>query len=280
MNAENRMYLSVDGFDPYPEVRYEKGWLETSSFPSGCEEYVRVTAHFYQEVTYCVCMRIHSSADIMRLFMITDAVRRYGVKRVGVFIPYLPYARQDRVCMVGESLSASVMANLLNAQQYEFVMAYDPHSDVMPALINNFVTINPVGHLMQALKDYPDAVLCSPDAGAVKRVEKLAHMVGYTGQIAMALKARTGDGVSTSTFIGDVSDKDVIIVDDICDGGATFLSLAERLKLEGAAHVVLCVTHGLFTKGADRLFDNGIDAIYCTDSFVKETDPRIKRFAQ
>lgn len=247
------------------------GGVEYSSFPSGCEEHVRVIwpADVYGRSDVLMNVRMRSSADIMRMLMVTDALRRDGAKSIQAYIPYLPYARQDRVCNKGEALSAKVMADLINSQNYDAVLCCDPHSDVMPALINNCITIMPVSHLMRAIADNPGAILCSPDAGAIKRVAKLSAMVGHDGEIVTALKSRVMGGVSVTSINGDVAGKTVIVVDDICDGGGSFMALAPLLKDRGASKVVLCVTHGLFTKGVNALLSGGIDHVYCTNSCKK-----------
>ena len=247
--------------------------VQESSFPSGCEEYVRVIDRGYRydfSDGIQISIRIQSARDIMRLFMATDAIRRAGCKKVHAYIPYLPYARQDRVCSSGESLSAAVMANMINAQGYESVTSIDPHSDVMPALINNYQSIGHSGHLISAMRDNADAVLCSPDAGAVKRVSSFAKGVLYSGDIIEASKKRVNGAIYTKPITDDLTGRSVIIVDDICDGGGTFIGLASKLKEAGAKKVILCVSHGLFTKGVEVLYEGGIDAIYTTNSYVMD----------
>lgn len=119
----------------YPES-YDT-WFRANHFPSRCEEHVHVRFDEFtipKELT--IRVRFTCNADIMRLFLATDAVRRMGVETVHLHIPYVPYARQDRVCYPGEALSAAVFAKLINAQGYDSVHCWDCHSDVMPALID------------------------------------------------------------------------------------------------------------------------------------------------
>ena len=270
------IHIPITNFNPrflYDIDRYGSqgtAFATWSSFPSGCEENIQIlgSVNGYDVV---LSARIQSSGELMRLFLATDAVRRMGATSVSAFVPYLPYARQDRVCHGGEALSAAVMANLINAQRYKSFMSFMPHSGVMPALINNFSEYRHVGHLVDAVTEYPEAKLCSPDAGALKRTGDLARMIGHDRGIVTALKDRSTTGVSTSVVLGDIENGDVIIVDDICDGGATFIALADVLKNKGAKRVVLCVAHGLFTKGVEHLRSNGIDAIYTTNSYMLPT---------
>jgi len=260
----------------HPNDRVRAIW---SSFPSGCEEHIKVvgpvSGHHVR-----INARIQTNGELMRLFLATDAVRRMGAKSVSVFIPYLPYARQDRVCNPGEALSASVMAKLINAQGYTSVMSLDPHSDVMPALIDNYTTMRFVGHVMAAKAAYPDAVFCAPDLGAMKRVDLMSAAVGNTNGICFTTKRREDGKVIPGAIMGaDLLNKDVIIVDDICDGGRTFIELSKKLKYAGAQKVILCATHGLFTHGLDVLLNDGIDAIYTTNSFMLDSidESRINR---
>lgn len=255
--------------------------LRRSSFPSGMEEHVRVEGEVKGHDVTIVSV-LQSDKDIMALLLATDAVRRAGANSVALVMPYLPYARQDRVCTPGEALSAKVMADLINSQNYTEVISYDCHSMVMPALIDNYKQPTFFDHVAGALKDYPEAVLCAPDAGAVKRTQEAAISVGKDhNKVVMATKDRLSTGrVVTSSIVGDVLGKAVIVVDDICDGGGTFLALADKLWEMGATAVILCVTHGLFTKGIDILLEGGITDIYTTNSINREhlQDQRLKVF--
>ena len=240
-----------------------------SSFPSGCEENVVISRDpFLFPPVGWINVRIKSSADIMRLFLTTDALRRQGTETLHVVLPYLPYARQDRQCHPGEALSAKVFADLINERGYASVVSYDPHSDVMPALLDRFVLGVCRGHVLAAVKANPGATLVAPDAGAVRRVREMAMGIGQDpDRIVRSLKARTAGAVTTLIAESSVPDT-CVIVDDICDGGATFIALSAELRKRGATKVVLCVTHGLFTRGIKALLDGGIDEIYTTDSFA------------
>ena len=119
-------------------------------------------------------------------------------------------------------------------------------------------------------------ILISSDAGSLKKIYKIADILRYTGDIITCSKHRDTDGnlskinVPTSecdgygcqVYINDCDKKDLIIIDDICDGGATFLLLAEELKkLNKNVHISLYVTHGIFSKGLDIILDK-IDKVY------------------
>jgi ribose-phosphate pyrophosphokinase len=204
---------------------------------------------------------LYNTQDIITLLMLADALKRMGTPIYALHIPYFPYARQDRVCNPGEALSVKVMADLINSIEAKVVIVTDPHSDVTPALLNN-VEVRTAEHC--GIHDIIGSklVIC-PDAGAEKRIQKLR--VPYV----MATKIRdvkTGDIIDTKLYDYEnkVPGKDVIIIDDICDGGRTFIELAKVLKAHGAASVSLYVTHGIFSKG-HAVFQRLIDDVYHFD---------------
>ena len=160
----------------------------------------------------------------------------------------------------------------------------DCHSDVLPALINNCENIPVAKIIKRSIKDLDiildrtDCVLVSPDAGANKKVLSVAKAYGGL-KVIRADKVRntsTGEITGTEVYCDDLSGAHCVIIDDICDGGYTFIKLAEKLKEKGAGMITLYVTHGIFSKGFD-VFDGLIDKVYTTNSFVGEiNDPKFK----
>lgn len=183
-----------------------------------------------------------------------------------------PYGRQDRVCEDGDSLSIAVFAALINAQGYASVVIHDPHSDVTSALFDRveIITQDQVynmcfGYLFGTIN--PDRILVAPDAGAAKKAAVIAGQGGFS-DVLYASKSRnlaTGEIVKL-TLSGDVAGKDVVVIDDIADGGYTFIQLAKLLDEGGAKTKTLIVTHGIFSKGTKVLTDV-YDAVYTTNTF-------------
>lgn len=213
-----------------------------------------------------------NSVDVMRLLMITDALRRMGAVRIMLDLPYIPYARQDRVANTGEALSIQVFAQLINAQKYEKVVVYDAHSEVSLALIDRVYNVSQ-DQLLLGMKKYitPDkTVLVAPDAGALKKAHAVAKELGivtvlHGGKIRdTKTGAITGTEVYTNRMFRDFS---FLIVDDICDGGKTFIELAKVLQPlhdSKKQKIFLAVTHGIFSKGLE-VFDGYIDHIYVVE---------------
>ena len=229
--------------------------------------------------------KLHNSDDVMRLLMVNDALRRYAPgATVNLRMPYVPYARQDRVCNEGEALSIKVFCDLINSMNFNKVTITDPHSDVTPALLNNCVIISQED-ILDSFKGYKEdwdlysklmnneITLVSPDAGAEKKILKVAQYFGGLDIIHASKVRDTRTGNITETKINDnpyPDGKDLLIVDDICDGGFTFIKLAEQLKRLNPRSINLYVTHGIFSKGYQVLFDAGIKRIYTTDSFPQK----------
>ena len=199
-----------------------------------------------------VIARIHNSDDLIALCMTIDAIRAENPRcRINLALPYVPYARQDRVCSEGEALSIRVLANLINSLECSGVLIVDPHSDVTPALIDNVFVCQAHG-VFETCKDWSDEWIVAPDAGATKRCEAFAKAVGAKGVIQCIKKRDPATGkLSGFKCLDDVAGKKVTIVDDICDAGGTFLGL--RSELAAASQVDLAVTHGIFTQGVAKV---------------------------
>lgn len=224
------------------------------------------------------------SSSILQLLMITDALRRMGVKAIHLYCPYFPGARADRVDQTknpGEALGVKIYADLLNAQNYERVFIFDPHSFVAPCLIDNCTTISNHQFVIMAIAtEFPDGcgvatedlVLVSPDAGANKKIDDLAKALGGM-RIVRADKARdimTGALVpgACEVFANTLENKTCLIVDDICSKGGTFKPLAAQLRRLGAKNVYLIVSHDEGVSDLDSLREAGITKVITTNSLT------------
>ena len=204
-----------------------------------------------------------------------------------LYIPYCTGGRSDRKFEEGGiNYIKTVIAPIINAQNFEKVTVIDPHSDVLEACINNFESRSNHDLVVKALKNVDNKneaqdriVLVSPDAGALKKVFKIQQKFGIKNMI-IGSKNRDLKGNITHTSIGgdvsDVENKTFVIVDDICDGGRTFIELAKVIKEKyyNNSKVILIVTHGIFSKGFDTIFEH-IDEVYTTDS-IKEFESNDK----
>ena len=226
-----------------------------------------------------VSAQLRHSDDIMMLLLTIDAIRRMlPAARIHLDIPYFPYARQDRVCNPGEALSVRVMADLINSLHCEQVTVVDPHSDVTPALINHCRVKTSADIILDSaltqLIQQKNLHLVSPDAGAEKKVRSLLGGLlaqGVDTDLVCATKVRdskTGSILATNVDT-KASSQGYLIVDDICDGGGTFIELAKALKNQKAGELYLYVSHGIFSKGLD-VFKKYFTGIYCFQSYLTE----------
>lgn len=222
---------------------------------------------------------LRSSDDVMSLLMLTDAIRRQvPATPIDLNLPYVPYARQDRVCNPGEALAAKVFCQLINAQGYATVTILDPHSDVVPALLDCVRVVDasvPLRSVVDRAEFANGITLLAPDAGARKRVLGLAKKLGIES-VVFAEKVRcTKTGAITGVSVPDnLPDQPVLVVDDICDGGRTFLELAAVLRKVSAQPLYLYVTHGIFSKGVEALLKD-YERLYTTNDWTRSSNPAV-----
>ncbi|MGK9174285.1 ribose-phosphate diphosphokinase [Yokenella regensburgei] len=224
--------------------------------------------------------------DFMLLAQLVDAVRHVTDVTVShLELAWLPWARQDRHMVYGDSFALKVFASQLNTLHFSKVFLLDPHSDAAAAAINNSVVIAQETCLMQSdtLREAigtGNLMLVAPDAGALKKIHNVAKASGAQGYAILTKERDVASGNLTGFALvsGEVAGKDLLIVDDLCDAGGTFIGSAQVLRDAGARSVSLYVTHGVFSKGVENLLNNGIDAIYTTTSFASATlrEPRVE----
>lgn len=258
-------------------------------FPGG-EIQVKVDTDNLTITSQCVA-RLQSANNIMELLLVKDILDQERATWDGtdscLIIPYFPYARQDRRMVKGEALSAKVICNLINSLNFSRVTSYDLHSDVVPALLNNFnhVEVQNIVADFDFLSDtlrLRNTVIVSPDVGASKKILKISQKLKkcYPKNdfpVIQASKVRdvnTGEITGTHIDFVSVSKYDnFVIMDDICDGGRTFIELAKVLREAGAKKIYLYVTHGIFSKGLD-VFKELIDGIFTTNTFLNDYTSR------
>lgn len=177
-------------------------------------------------------------------------------------IPCLPYARQDKQVSDTSTFALSTFARILNQQEWDVVSVIDPHSNV-DKLINNVFSMSVESTIKEVLLE-TGAIPCYPDSGAYIRYG------GHTDSLPLiGHKIRnqsTGDIVEYN-ITGSISDR-VCLIDDICDGGKTFIEAAKVLYNRGAKEVYLYTTHGIYSKGLDVLREAGIKRIFNYDGEV------------
>lgn len=215
--------------------------------------------------------------NLMQLLIMADAARRASAGRLTAVIPYFGYARQDRKDRPRVPISAKVVMNMLVAAGFQRIITMDLHAQQ----IQGFTDL-PVDHLYfqpslaAALKKNNIQVIVSPDIGAVKKASEYASK--EKKDIAFIVKNRKTDtDVEVSHFVGDVKNKNVLILDDLTESAGTLIAAATECKNNGVAKVYCAVTHAcLSTVGHERLtnaYDNNIiDKFFCSDTVSEGWD--------
>lgn len=267
------MILNLDqNFRPFSD----KKEIEFQSFIfSGGEPHIKIKPDFDVSETVTITHRINSFNDFGLLLLAVDALKRMDVKLINVFIPYFPAARQDRVMIAGEPLSVKVYADILNSLKLNKIMVFDAHSEVTSALLDNCEVIPNHDFIAQVLKKIGnDVKLISPDGGALKKIYKVSEYLGGIDVVecSKSRDVKTGKLSGFKVYDDNLQGMDCLIVDDICDGGGTFIGLAEELKKKNAGKLYLAVSHGIFNKGFESM--KAFEKIFTTDSF-REFDEEI-----
>ncbi len=217
--------------------------------------------------------------NLMELLLIIDALKRASARRITAVIPYYGYARQDRKVQPRVPISAKLIANLITIAGANRVLAIDLHA----GQIQGFFDI-PVDHLLAipVILDYlkrnnllDNIIVVSPDAGGTERARVFAKKIN--APLAIVDKRRDAPNVSkVMHVIGDVKDKDALLIDDMIDTGGTITQAASALKEKGAKRVFAAATHGVLSGPAiDRLNASVLEKIIITDT-IPATDKREK----
>jgi ribose-phosphate pyrophosphokinase len=209
---------------------------------------------------------ITDTSKLLQLLEAANALDHLFAKKKLLVIPYLMGARFDRLMQHGDSVDLQVIAELVNHCGFEKVYLFDVHSDVAALLIKNAVCIT--NQQMVETYQLPNGVLICPDAGAAKKVGKYFDWNTNLKDIVYCSKNRdvaTGKLTLEVLEPDECTDRNCVIIDDLCDGGGTFLAIAEKIK---PAHLTLIVTHGIFSKGYATL-EKHFQQIIVSNSFCK-----------
>ncbi|MFL1462182.1 ribose-phosphate pyrophosphokinase [Roseococcus sp. DSY-14] len=209
---------------------------------------------------------------LMELLITLDALRRSSARRVTAVVPYFGYARQDRKSSPRSPISAKLVANLITQAGADRLLTLDLHAGQIQGFfdipVDNLYAAPMFARDIQARYAGRDLMVVSPDVGGVVRARAIASRL-HT-DLAIIDKRRPRAGVSeVMNVIGDVSGRDCIIIDDICDSGGTHCNAAAALMKNGARSVSAYVTHGVLSGAAvQRIADSPIEAMVVTDSIA------------
>jgi len=221
--------------------------------------------------------RLNSFRDLELIICATQAVRNIQPnKEIQLYVPYFLGSRSDRKFVEGGvNYLKQVICPIINRQNYSKVITVDAHSDVLEACLNNYEKISNVQLAKWALSNIDNkngaqdrTMIVSPDAGALKKIYDVAKVFGIRN-VVTAGKVRdivTGNIVKTELPQMNLDGiEQIVIFDDICDGGRTFIELAKVIKEQTEKPIYLVVTHGIFSAGILELSKH-FNGVYSTNS--------------
>ena len=236
-----------------------------------------------------------SDREFLTLIYLVKHLRSHGVNDIYLYMPYIPNARMDRVKNPEDVFTLKYFAELINSLNLTRIETLDPHSSVSEALIDNLVVYTPANYITGALEDIPlrhcvidnpatleiekqwSVTMFYPDEGAMKRYAGLVAL-----PYAFGIKKRnweTGaiEGLDVAGAVDQISGKDILIIDDICSRGGTFLHSAKKLKELGAKDIYLYVSHCENTILEGELLNGDlIKRVYTTDSIFTKNHEKIE----
>lgn len=240
--------------------------VNTLVFPDNTSQVWKLPDDLPDNVT--VQWRYSHEGEVMQLAQLKDLLDHMGI-RAQLDISYLPYARQDKPVSNSSCFALYTFARILNGMSWDWITVMDPHSEIALHEIAQCGARYPGDRVRALMQEVKADVLCYPDAGALKKYGKLFNRVSIHGE---KVRDQATGMITSYEILGDCDGERVLIVDDICDGGATFRLLAEQLHKAGAEEVFLYVTHGIFSKGVRHLFDAGISRIFTlTDEITRRS---------
>lgn len=245
--------------------------IDYFTFPGG-ELQVRVPELIVDE-RVTLTWKPKSAEKVILLLLTVNALRNAGIYDIQLDCLYLPYARQDRVCSPGEAISVEVICKLLDDLGLHYVRFWDLHNEekAFECFQQTAISNTERFEIFQRFRiiddfDTDNLIVCAPDDGAMEGALKLCEKLELWNPVYFAKKRdpKTGEIISYEfqSFARNMDDRNVLIVDDICDGGRTFIEAAKCLKSETTGKLFLYVTHGIFSKGIDELLEY-YQHIYC-----------------
>ncbi|MDP3443991.1 MAG: ribose-phosphate pyrophosphokinase [Ignavibacteria bacterium] len=244
-----------------------QGSLDIQRFSDG-EIWVKYGDNIRGREVFIVQSTNPPAENLMELLIMIDAAKRASAKKVTAVIPYFGYARQDRKDQPRVAITAKLIANLITVAGADRVITMDLHA----AQIQGFFDI-PFDHLYASIvftglfkEQSNKLVVVSPDIGGIKLARSYARRL-HAGLVVIDKRRPKPNIAEVMNIIGDVEDKDVLLVDDLIDTGGTFVNAVVALRKCGAKKIYGAVTHALLSGHAlKKIEESEIEKLYVTDS--------------
>ena len=250
--------------------------IELKNFPDG-EKYVRMPILpqcVGKEVTLVHRCYPEQDKSIIQLLLMISALKNAQAKKIIAIVPYLPYARQDKIKLEGETKSSETICSLIRGAGCDLLVTFDCHFIKKEGAVNygglpidNITMKDPL--LNYYLSTHPDALVAAPDKGATYMI------VMHGGNSMKKVRGEYSDGatavrpIETLEMEFEVKDRDVILVDDMIASGGTMIRAARECKMKGAKSVLCAATHGLFLGNAlQEMLAAGASEVVVSDAIV------------
>ena len=236
--------------------------IKPTIFPDNTSQVWRLNEGIFSEYNV-INWEYENDAEFIQVAQLVDLLNEISTGVSELIIPFMPYSRQDKPVTNTSTFGKFTFCKLLNMLKVQSIHTIDCHSSKYMLGIHN---ISPAHFIYSALRTSNPDTICFPDEGAYRRYNHESCFEGYP--TATLLKNRnplTGEIEGLSLINRDIIDlknKKVLLCDDLCDGGRTFIEAAKLLKNLGAKTVDLYTTHGIYSKGVQILFDSGINRIF------------------
>jgi ribose-phosphate pyrophosphokinase len=210
--------------------------------------------------------------DLLKLQIICDLLNRNNVAKIVYIAPFIPYTRQDKTYDTTSSLGSKVVASIINSCNISEITTYDLHASQIEGFFRCKVNhLSMIPAFLQDIKnnfDIKNVVIVFPDSGAASRFKRF--FVDEIFEIAIINKNRTQDGMRMQ-ILGDVKNKQAIIIDDMIDKGATIIQASELLLQNNAINVCVYATHGIFSADAIKTIEcSKIKKVTVSDSLQSD----------
>ena len=256
--------------------------VNLGSFPDGTL-LVKYDPKPWQKVGYAkLSWYYENDGEFLALAYLTKHLRANGVSEIYLYMPYIPNARQDRVKTREDVFTLKYFAEMLNSLKFNRVEVLDPHSSVSEALIDNILILTPefcIGDLLDKLGSPIEGniMMFYPDEGAMKRYSGMVKLPYAFGIKKRDWATGTITGLDVAGEVESIAGKDILIVDDICSRGGTFLHSAKKLKELGANNIYLFISHCENTILEGELLTSGlIEKVYTMNSIFTKNHEKIE----
>ncbi len=217
--------------------------------------------------------------NLMELLIMIDALKRASAKRITAVIPYYGYARQDRKDQPRVPITAKLVANLLTVAGADRVLTMDLHAGQIQGFfdipVDNLYAINVfIGFLKEM--NIPDLTIVSPDVGGIKMARSYAKKMG--AGLAIVDKRRISpDQAEAMNILGEVKDRNLVIIDDIIATGGSLIEAVNALKKAGAKDIYAMITHGVLAGNAlEKIENSKLKMLFVSDTIPQKDHPKVR----